>query len=77
MSVMTEQDGMWVDGRPCFFCREEVFAPALFWMGETDLLLHPTCFVQLATRLFRDLHELERKHSRETLVVKNDRGPRK
>ena len=51
----------------CFYCHEPVSAPALYWMGsaprEEDhaslLVLHPACTVELAIRLFRDVHEIE------------------
>jgi hypothetical protein len=47
-------------GLPCFFCGEALADPALHWMGVTaDVYLHPACWPRLATRLFRDLHELE------------------
>ena len=48
-------------GQRCFYCGEPLADPALHWMGEGGhLLLHPSCFVRLATRLFRDLHEIEK-----------------
>jgi hypothetical protein len=48
-------------GAPCFFCGEALTDPALHWMGATaDIYLHPACWPRLATRLFRDLHEVEK-----------------
>jgi len=46
---------------PCFFCGEEVEGDLIGWMGQTgpDLILHPTCAVNLMIRLMRDVHEYQ------------------
>ncbi len=45
----------------CFFCGDPTTDPAVIWCGETgEIYLHPGCCADLAIRLFRDLHELQR-----------------
>ena len=45
----------------CFYCSKGLSGEAvLYWMGHNgDLHLHPGCFIEMTTRLFRDLHEIE------------------
>ncbi len=47
----------------CFYCDKVLGStPTLLWMGSTGFLrLHPNCFMDLTTRLFRDYHELQCK----------------
>jgi len=50
------------NGESCFYCGTALQDPALHWMGATgDIFLHPGCFVDLSTHLFRDLHEWQRQ----------------
>lgn len=52
-------------GQACFYCGQVLTPPALYWRGDgTDLWLHPVCWPRLATRLFRDLHEVETRGGR-------------
>lgn len=51
----------------CFYCSENLSGEAvLYWAGNAasgtgsaDLHLHPGCFIELTTRLFRDLHAIQ------------------
>jgi len=46
--------------RACFYCGRRVGFPHVTWNGHgSDLVLHLPCFIELTTRLFRDLHEME------------------
>ncbi len=56
----------------CFYCGNPTQDPAIVWSGFGDeMFLHPTCCVELAIRVLRDVHELEGKtHSR--LVLQRD-----
>ena len=44
----------------CFLCWNPLEDPAIHWMGSTgDIYLHPACVIELAIRMFRDVHEVE------------------
>jgi hypothetical protein len=44
----------------CFYCFHPLDNPAVEWSGATGVIcLHPACVLELAVRLFRDVHELE------------------
>ena len=52
----------------CFFCFEvltlwgDTRTPIIHWAGATgDIYLHPDCVLQLAIRMFRDVHEVQIK----------------
>jgi len=56
--------GTYDSEQDCFYCDEKLSGEAiLYWRGnaktQVDLSLHPGCFVELTTRLFRDLHAIE------------------
>lgn len=58
-------------GEECFYCHHKLADPAIAWWGAggITIFLHPQCVVELAIRLFRDVHELEcRTHSRLSFV---------
>lgn len=53
------------DGRICFHCYRDVTPPVVVWMGSTaEIVMHPECVVELAIRLFRDVHEIEQSTQR-------------
>ena len=44
----------------CFYCGHGLASPFVIWMGFGEpIALHPACVVELAIRLFRDVHEIE------------------
>jgi hypothetical protein len=44
----------------CFYCGHAMTLPGVQWLGATDeIWLHPSCVIELAIRLFRDVHEIE------------------
>lgn len=43
----------------CFYCREEIDGPAVFWKAGEDLVLHPDCAQQLAVHLIADSREAQ------------------
>jgi hypothetical protein len=46
-------------GQECFLCGGGLHDPAVFWMGATaEVYFHPDCVVDLAVRMFRDVHEI-------------------
>lgn len=46
-------------GQQCFYCGERSIDPAIHWSGFTgEVYIHEACVVELAIRLFRDLHQL-------------------
>jgi hypothetical protein len=48
-------------GASCFYCGKPTSDPSICWSGFSgDIYLHPACWPRLATRLFRDLHEVEK-----------------
>jgi len=62
--------GTYDSDQPCFYCGKALSGEAiLYWRGPSpepakaqspaDLFLHPGCFLEMATRLFRDLHAVE------------------
>lgn len=63
--VRNERDEFWTladNSLECFFCGDEIGFPFLFWAGQTgSIALHKKCFIDLAARLFRDWHELEKE----------------
>lgn len=49
----------------CFHCYQLVVPPMVAWMGSTaEIVMHPACVVELAIRLFRDVHEIEKTTQR-------------
>jgi hypothetical protein len=48
-------------GKTCFYCHGLIVAdPAILWSGAYgNIHLHPACTVELAVRLFRDVHQIE------------------
>ena len=47
-------------GEECFYCLKEITDKrALCWRGVDHIYLHPKCFIELTTRLFRDYHEMQ------------------
>jgi hypothetical protein len=45
---------------PCFYCGRNLSSPFVLWAGfGAELVLHPTCVVELTIRVFRDVHEIE------------------
>ena len=49
------------NGQICFYCGKATSDPSIHWMGfDADIFLHPGCCVDLAVRLFRDVHEWQR-----------------
>lgn len=47
----------------CFLCWKPLSAPTIHWMGSNgSIFLHPHCVLDLAVRMFRDLHEVETKY---------------
>jgi hypothetical protein len=46
-------------GRHCFLCEGPLQDPSVYWMGATaEIALHAECVLDLALRLFRDVHEI-------------------
>ena len=46
--------------QPCFYCGSALRSPFVVWTGFGEsIALHPGCVVELAIRLFRDVHEIE------------------
>lgn len=52
-------------GRECFYCYLPLDDPAVMWIGEHDIFFHPHCVLNLAIRLFRDVHEIQCRQNRE------------
>ena len=47
-------------GEKCFYCWKTITDKrALCWRGIDHIYLHPKCFIELTTRLFRDYHEMQ------------------
>ncbi len=63
------------DHTECFYCDKVMSFPHISWLGggPTEVILHPMCFVELSTRLFRDLHEIECKEGLLRTLVKHGR----
>jgi hypothetical protein len=56
--------GSYNPSEPCFYCYRPLSGEVILnWMGSSkqDLYLHPGCFLELVTRMFRDLHQIELK----------------
>ena len=52
-------------GQICFYCGQSLQGPAIHWIGATDeIFLHSGCCVDLAVRLFRDVHQWQRQVAR-------------
>jgi len=51
--------------RDCFYCYRPLDDPAVMWIGDGEIYLHPHCVVDLTLRLFRDVHEIQTRQSRE------------
>jgi len=46
----------------CFYCGKKMKYPVVTWMGSTgEINLHPDCVLKLSVRLFRDVHEVQRR----------------
>jgi len=46
-------------GQLCFLCEGELHDPAVYWSGtDVGIYLHPDCVLDLAVRMFRDVHEI-------------------
>ena len=52
--------GRFLDAQSCFYCGQSFDKVAIMWDGIGDSIwLHSDCFIKLAIRMFRDVHELE------------------
>ena len=52
--------GEFLDEQICFFCSQSFDKVAIMWDGSgASIWLHSDCFIKLAIRMFRDVHELE------------------
>ncbi len=45
--------------RMCFYCAQYVDAPAVYWVGASDLLLHRDCAAELGVHLIADSREAQ------------------
>jgi hypothetical protein len=58
-------DGEWGELLPtqeCFYCFQSLDEVAIWWRGASDIWIHAACFIELAVRMFRDVHEIEIQH---------------
>ena len=52
--------GKFLDAQRCFYCGQSFDEVAIMWDGSgASIWLHSDCFIKLAIRMFRDVHELE------------------
>jgi hypothetical protein len=62
---------------PCFYCHDPLSGEVvLYWGGSVgDIYFHPGCFLEMATRMFRDLHNVELAYDYRVLKNAAPRSP--